>query len=73
MLSIVQQTLFSCILTITKIFYSLNCIDLPEYFEDHIEDWMGQFLNLLSLEVPGPLKELLEGDVSNLGYVRENI
>jgi len=26
--------------TITKIFYSLNCQDIPEFFEDHQEEFM---------------------------------
>ncbi|KAF8822295.1 importin-beta N-terminal domain-containing protein [Cardiosporidium cionae] len=31
----------------TKIFYSLNVIDLPEFFEDHMHAWFGSFFQLL--------------------------
>ncbi|TPX31070.1 hypothetical protein SmJEL517_g05491 [Synchytrium microbalum] len=37
------STLFTTLLLLTKIFYSLNSQDLPEFFEDH----MDEFLNLL--------------------------
>ncbi|PRP84874.1 hypothetical protein PROFUN_07528 [Planoprotostelium fungivorum] len=31
----------------TKIFHHLNAVDLPEYFEDHMQEWMTHFHNLL--------------------------
>lgn len=31
----------------TKIFLSLNSVDLPEFFEDHMQEWMTHFHNLL--------------------------
>jgi exportin-2 (importin alpha re-exporter) len=34
---------------ILHIFYSLNCIDLPEYFEDHMNEWMTYYKALLEL------------------------
>ncbi|KRX40326.1 Exportin-2 [Trichinella murrelli] len=33
-----------------KIFYHLNFQDLPEYFEDHLDEWMGGFKVLLELK-----------------------
>ena len=36
----------SCLLglrTLSRIFFSLNWQDLPEYFEDHIQEWMNLF------------------------------
>ena len=34
--------------TLSRIFYSLNWQDLPEYFEDHIKEWMSLFSTLMS-------------------------
>eukprot|EP01135_Chromosphaera_perkinsii_P000361 Nk52_evm8s78 gene=Nk52_evmTU8s78 len=36
----------------SKIFYSLNYQDLPEYFEDHMADWMTNFHKLLNMTNP---------------------
>jgi exportin-2 (importin alpha re-exporter) len=33
--------------TMCRIFYSLNYQDLPEYFEDHITEWMTEFAKYL--------------------------
>ena len=33
--------------SIDRIFYSLNYQDLPEYFEDHMSEWMVGFAKLL--------------------------
>ena len=51
-----------------KIFNSLNAQDLPEFFEDNLNVWMPNFIELLSLDdkllgneaddEPGPLQEL---------------
>ena len=35
-----------------RIFYSLNWQEIPEYFEDHIKEWMGQFHKYLTYENP---------------------
>uniref|UniRef100_H2YJL6 Exportin-2 n=1 Tax=Ciona savignyi TaxID=51511 RepID=H2YJL6_CIOSA len=37
------RVLFSSLVLITKVFYSLNYQDLPEYFEDNMETWMTHF------------------------------
>ncbi|ESP05357.1 hypothetical protein LOTGIDRAFT_205558 [Lottia gigantea] len=42
------KVIFSSILLICKIFYSLNFQDLPEHFEDNMSTWMTHFLTLLS-------------------------
>ena len=43
---------FECCLiavrTLLRIFFSLNWQDLPEYFEDHIQEWMTLFATLMS-------------------------
>lgn len=36
----------------SRMFYSLNWQDLPEYFEDHITEWMQEFLTYFSYENP---------------------
>lgn len=37
---------------ICRIFYSLNYQDMPEFFEDHIQEWMGEFSKYLIYENP---------------------
>ena len=60
-----------------RIFYSLNYQDLPEFFEDHIQEWMGQFSKYLqysnpcvtdeSEEIePGPIDKLQAAIIQNL-------
>ncbi|CAB4023247.1 exportin-2-like, partial [Paramuricea clavata] len=44
------KILFSSLTLICKIFYSLNSQDLPEYFEDHMEEWMKHFLVILTTD-----------------------
>lgn len=38
--------------SINRIFYSLNYQDLPEYFEDHMKEWMTGFAKLLEYKNP---------------------
>jgi exportin-2 (importin alpha re-exporter) len=38
--------------SINRIFYSLNYQDLPEYFEDHMNEWMEGFAKLLKYTNP---------------------
>ncbi|XP_025201498.1 exportin-2 [Melanaphis sacchari] len=42
---------YNVILVLTKIFYSLNYQDLPEFFEDNMQIWIGNFQKLLELEI----------------------
>ncbi|KAG7283270.1 LOW QUALITY PROTEIN: hypothetical protein CRUP_005012 [Coryphaenoides rupestris] len=44
------KVLFSSLTLISKLFYSLNFQDLPEFFEDNMETWMSNFHNLLTLD-----------------------
>ncbi|KTF91104.1 hypothetical protein cypCar_00019513 [Cyprinus carpio] len=44
------KVLFSSLTLISKLFYSLNFQDLPEFFEDNMETWMTHFHNLLTLD-----------------------
>uniref|UniRef100_A0A4W3IGC0 Exportin-2 n=1 Tax=Callorhinchus milii TaxID=7868 RepID=A0A4W3IGC0_CALMI len=55
------KVLFSSLVLIAKLFYSLNFQDLPEFFEDNMETWMTNFHSLLTLD-----NKLLQTDlVSN--------
>ncbi len=40
-----------------RIFYSLNWQDLPEFFEDHMAEWMGQFEKYLGYKSKAPQNE----------------
>ncbi|KAL3622256.1 hypothetical protein CASFOL_033667 [Castilleja foliolosa] len=35
-----------------RIFYSLNFMDLPEFFEDHMDEWMIEFQKYLTVKYP---------------------
>lgn len=59
------KVLFSSLVLIAKIFYSLNYQDLPEYFEDNMEKWMPQFHMLLTTDN----KLLHTDDDEEAGYV----
>mmetsp|Transcript_36824 Transcript_36824/g.77254 ORF Transcript_36824/g.77254 Transcript_36824/m.77254 type:complete len:992 (-) Transcript_36824:111-3086(-) len=63
--------------TINRIFYSLNYQDLPEYFEDHMGEWMAGFAKLLEYKnvilvdedeemQPGPIDNVQVSVVQNL-------
>eukprot|EP00117_Sycon_ciliatum_P032906 scpid41873/ scgid25428/ Exportin-2; Cellular apoptosis susceptibility protein; Chromosome segregation 1-like protein; Importin-alpha re-exporter len=51
------QVLFGSLALISKIFYSLNYQDLPEFFEDNMSIWMDNFHQLLTTN-----NKLLESD-----------
>ncbi|GAB6029149.1 Exportin-2 [Chamberlinius hualienensis] len=44
------KVIFSSLVLIAKIFHSLNCQDLPEFFEDNMATWMKHFLTLLGFK-----------------------
>ncbi|KAI9013270.1 Cse1-domain-containing protein [Gaertneriomyces semiglobifer] len=48
----ILQTLMQNIFLIAKIFYDLNCQDLPEFFEDNQATFMGLFQKYLAYENP---------------------
>lgn len=47
----VLRVLYDSIVLMTKVFYSLNAQDLPEFFEDNMETWMKAFHELLVKDV----------------------
>lgn len=50
-----------------RIFYSLNFQELPEFFEDHMKEWMGEFKKYLTTRYPA----LEEGGGDGLAVVDE--
>ncbi|XWS76864.1 hypothetical protein CRYUN_Cryun01aG0214600 [Craigia yunnanensis] len=49
-----------------RIFYSLNFQELPEFFEDHMKEWMGGFRKYLTTNYPS-----LESSADGLALVDE--
>lgn len=45
------KIIYSSLVLICKVFYSLNFQDLPEFFEDNIQTWMSHFHTLLTVDV----------------------
>jgi len=50
------RPVFQCLRLCSEIFYSLNSIDLPEFFEDHMQQWMTQFRAFLTTSYPPPVE-----------------
>ncbi|CAH4023889.1 exportin-2 [Pieris brassicae] len=46
------KIIYNSLVLISKVFYSLNYQDLPEFFEDNMPIWMPNLLNLLQVKVP---------------------
>lgn len=46
------RVIYSSLVLVCKVFYSLNFQDLPEFFEDSMEIWMSNFHKLLTVDVP---------------------
>eukprot|EP00941_MAST-03F_sp_MAST-3F-sp1_P000740 g740.t1 len=46
------ECIFQALRTVTRIFYSLNWLDLPEYFEEHMNEWFGAFHHFLEYSNP---------------------
>ncbi|EFP76090.2 importin-alpha export receptor [Puccinia graminis f. sp. tritici] len=47
-----QQILAKSLLFMIQIYYDLNCQDIPEYFEDHLEEFMNLLHKYLTWEIP---------------------
>lgn len=46
------KVIYNSLALVSKVFYSLNYQDLPEFFEDNIKTWMTFFLEVLTTDVP---------------------
>ncbi|ESO05215.1 hypothetical protein HELRODRAFT_99097 [Helobdella robusta] len=62
------RLIYSSIILICKIFYSLNFQDLPEFFEDNMQTWMNHFHVLLNADC-----KLLETDDKDEPGVMEQV
>ena len=62
------KILFSSLTLVSKIFYSLNYQDLPEYFEDNMQTWMDSFYTLLMFN-----SKLLQTDVNSWFVLSVNV
>uniref|UniRef100_A0A0D9UYL1 Importin N-terminal domain-containing protein n=1 Tax=Leersia perrieri TaxID=77586 RepID=A0A0D9UYL1_9ORYZ len=51
-----SRPVFECLRLCCEIFYSLNSIDLPEFFEDHMREWMTEFRAFLTTSYPPALE-----------------
>lgn len=47
-----QQILAKSLLLMVQIYYDLNCQDIPEYFEDHLAEFMTLLHKYLTWEIP---------------------
>ncbi|KAJ1293908.1 hypothetical protein BS78_01G105400 [Paspalum vaginatum] len=50
------RPVFECLRLCCEIFYSLNSIDLPEFFEDNMRQWMTEFRAFLTTSYPPPVE-----------------
>lgn len=62
------RVIYSSLVLVCKVFYSLNFQDLPEFFEDNMATWMTNFHTLLTVEVKS-----LDTGVSTNHYVINNL
>ncbi|RYH11031.1 hypothetical protein EON65_39085 [archaeon] len=64
---------------ICRVFFSLNWQDIPEYFEDHIAEWMTEFARYLNYtnpllvdadneDEPGPIELLQAAIIENISF-----
>eukprot|EP01087_Luapelamoeba_hula_P019082 TRINITY_DN6277_c0_g1_i1.p1 TRINITY_DN6277_c0_g1~~TRINITY_DN6277_c0_g1_i1.p1 ORF type:complete len:1049 (+),score=219.24 TRINITY_DN6277_c0_g1_i1:42-3149(+) len=63
------EVLFQSLNLIFDIFYSLCAVDLPEFFEDHMKEWMNEFLKFLNYE--SKLEELISDDENEAGLLHK--
>ncbi|XP_047053663.1 exportin-2-like [Lolium rigidum] len=50
------RPVFDCLRLCSEIFHSLNSVDLPEFFEDHMREWMTEFRAFLTTSYPPPVE-----------------
>ncbi|KAL1427782.1 hypothetical protein MTO96_003126 [Rhipicephalus appendiculatus] len=60
------KVIFSSLVLIAKVFYSLNYQDLPEIFEDNMNIWMSHFLTLLTAD-----NKVLQTDEDEAGLLEQ--
>ncbi|KNZ48960.1 hypothetical protein VP01_52g9 [Puccinia sorghi] len=75
-----QQILAKSLLFMIQIYYDLNCQDIPEYFEDHLQEFMSLLHKYLTWEIPYLLSDRQqeaddeeEGEAGDLEKIRASI
>jgi exportin-2 (importin alpha re-exporter) len=66
------KVIYGSLVLMCKVFNSLNSQDLPEFFEDNMQTWMGAFNKLLTTDVP-LLKTSDDEDAGVLEQLRSQI
>ncbi|KAG2385935.1 hypothetical protein C9374_003084 [Naegleria lovaniensis] len=54
------KLIFTCINLLLEIFYSLNWVDIPEYFEEHVAEYSSMFNTILNYDNPALDNNLIE-------------
>lgn len=65
-----SRTLLEILYRCCRIFYSLCYQDLPEYFEDHMEEWARGFLKILNLSLSSAPADTDDNDNSFFDQVQ---
>jgi len=75
-----QQILAKSLLYMIQIYYDLNCQDIPEYFEDHLQEFMSLLHKYLTWEIPYLISDRQqeaddeeEGEAGDLEKIRASI
>ncbi|KAH8279559.1 hypothetical protein KR018_000957 [Drosophila ironensis] len=66
------KVIYGSLVLVNKVFFSLNSQDLPEFFEDNMNTWMGAFLQQLAVDVPA-LRADDDEDAGVLEHLRAQV
>ncbi|KAH8308305.1 hypothetical protein KR059_010228 [Drosophila kikkawai] len=66
------KVIYGSLVLVNKVFYSLNSQDLPEFFEDNMNTWMGAFIQQLAADVPS-LRTADDEDAGVLEHLRTQV
>ncbi|KAH8391270.1 hypothetical protein KR215_009826 [Drosophila sulfurigaster] len=66
------KVIYSSLVLVNKVFFSLNSQDLPEFFEDNMSIWMGAFLQQLAVDVAS-LRTDDDDDAGVLEHLRSQV
>jgi exportin-2 (importin alpha re-exporter) len=64
---------FECLRLLARIFYSLNWLDIPEFFEDSMADWSAIFAQFLAYSGPQPPEPAEETEPGGLEKLQASI
>ncbi|BFF94387.1 exportin-2 [Drosophila madeirensis] len=66
------KVIYGSLVLVNKVFFSLNSQDLPEFFEDNMNTWMGAFIQQLAVNVPA-LSRDDDDDPGVLEFLRSQV